>query len=730
MILKKARLIRCVALSAAAAMSSPFLLTDEPAVRVVPAPETYAPAVKSGTIDIPALAELSGLAASRLRDDVLWAHNDSGNDPILFAIGTDGRNLGTFRVEGATHVDWEDIASFEKDGVSYLVIGDVGDNEAVRPEVRLIFVREPSLRGDGPPEHGVLAVAWSVPFRYEDGPRDCESVAVDADGGRILLMSKRVVPAAVYSIPIRPPEGNAVTATKVAEAVKIPQPDDAGLGRNLLGRYASQPTGMDISPDGTRVIVQTYTEGWLFRREPGASWRQVFAAEPERIRVPRMRQVEAVAFGRAGRSLFVSGEFRPSPLFRLEPEPAMEPVTRIGGIDLVWHWEGAGASGEHAADEPINPASVVKLATTLWALEILGPEHRFRTAVSALGKIDSTGALHGDLVVHGDGDPDFHVENAQLLAHALRDLGIRRVEGELLVNDAFWIGWENGSELPDPKRRAKKMARRLADAWDPRTWRPETLRAMRKLRNHRPQTEFIHLPVGGVGRFGGRGDRGVPVVEHMSNPLRITLKRFNAFSNNDIERLGHRLGDPDALTAFYRQRWGDPQPAVRFETLSGLGSNRMSPRQVTRLVRELSATAKRHEMELTDLLPALGCGRNTLQGYRGLLDGLPVAGVVGKTGTLVRTDGGVITLAGEIRTDAGNVVFFVGAPRNGARMNAARRAQTRWLLERSARWTVLGATCEESTAYSYQQVDVQLLGALGVAPVGRVDTDDLVLLDE
>ena len=104
-----------------------------------------------------------------------------------------------------------------------------------------------------------------------------------------------------------------------------------------------------------------------------------------------------------------------------------DPAKRIGGIDLVWHWEGAGDSGSNAADTPINPASVVKLATTLWALETLGPEHRFRTTVSTHGKIDpETGVLDGDLIVIGGGDPDFHVENAQLLANTLKKRGIQR----------------------------------------------------------------------------------------------------------------------------------------------------------------------------------------------------------------------------------------------------------------------------------------------------------------
>jgi D-alanyl-D-alanine carboxypeptidase/D-alanyl-D-alanine-endopeptidase (penicillin-binding protein 4) len=383
---------------------------------------------------------------------------------------------------------------------------------------------------------------------------------------------------------------------------------------------------------------------------------------------------------------------------------AAEP-TRIHGIDLVWHWEGPGSGGAHQADVAINPASVVKLATTLWALETLGPDHRFHTAVAVRGTIDAeTGVLHGDLVVRGGGDPDFHVENAQLVAQGLLDLGVRSVAGTLYVNEGFWIGWERGSEgtLPNVNDRAKKMARRLSKAWNPRTWNRQTLNAMRRYRESTPGVKFLHLPVERVaGLDDGQPFEG-PTVEHRSNPLKTILKRFNDYSNNDIERLEYHLGGPAAMERFYRERWGDPQPQIRFETLSGLGSNRMSPSQITRLISELRTMAVAHGLVLADLLPALDCGRNTLRNYRGLLDGLPTGSLVGKTGTLVQTDGGVVTLAGSIFTERGDVTFFVGAPRNGARLNTARRAQTRWLLDRAKDWKVRRAECTSETFYSHQ----------------------------
>lgn len=268
------------------------------------------------TIDVATLGELSGLASSRLRDGLLWAHNDGGNEPRLYAIGIDGKSLGSVLVDGASATDWEDIASFELDGASYLVIGDVGDNDAVRKKVALLFIREPAIVGDRVEKDLVVRPEWIVEFSYEDGPRDCESVAVDVPGERILLMSKRTKPPAVYTIPFR---SAGAVATRITDRVSIPTLDkkDSRL-LAAIGRFATQPTSMDVTPDGRLAIVQTYTDAWLFRRAPDQAWGDAFAGEPERLRVPPLLQAEAIAFDREGVHVFVSGEGTPNPLVRIE----------------------------------------------------------------------------------------------------------------------------------------------------------------------------------------------------------------------------------------------------------------------------------------------------------------------------------------------------------------------------------------------------------------------------
>ena len=354
-------------------------------------------------------------------------------------------------------------------------------------------------------------------------------------------------------------------------------------------------------------------------------------------------------------------------------------------VPLVWHVESADGEplDSRDADLPINPASVVKVATTLWALEVLGPDHRFETRFAIRGTLDeATGVLDGDLLVEATADPDFHVENAYLVARALNAAGLRTGRGRLLVDDRFWIGWEGGSERKTGAgSREAAMATRLRDAMDPSRWDRRTRRLVQEFRRR----AGIDGETPAVVVEGPAGDRSGPlegrvVVVHRSNPLRRLLKRFNAYSNNDIERLGESLGTPADLAVRLRGRWDATASTVNLETLSGLGKNRMTARHVVRLLRELDATCRRLGLRIEDLLPSNGCDPGTLKHFP-RLSNAEAATLVAKTGTLIRTDGGVAVLAGVVRTAEGRRFFCVAAPHSGKRLARAREAEQRWVLE-------------------------------------------------
>ncbi len=359
---------------------------------------------------------------------------------------------------------------------------------------------------------------------------------------------------------------------------------------------------------------------------------------------------------------------------------------------LVWHVETLeGLDVEsRGADAPVNPASVVKVAVTLRALERLGPAHRFETRFVTDGVVDEeAGVLRGDLVVVGAADPDFHPENAFLVAAALNAAGLERVEGTLKVDERFWIGWEGGSAggpLPDPDR-SRKMADRLRKAWDPARWDRNLRTIWAEFGARRGMAAGAEPPRvvvdGGVAVTDGDETPERALAVHRSNPLARILKRLNSYSNNDIERLEPGAGSAAQIARDLAERLGLPADAVRFDTLSGLGTNRLTPRGIVRLLRELHAACGRLGIRVEDVLPVGGCDPGTLERFASFREGgVAVRSLTGKTGTLTTTDGGVSLLVGYLSTAAGERVICVALPNSGYGVRAARRAQEAWLLER------------------------------------------------
>jgi hypothetical protein len=147
-------------------------------------------------------------------------------------------------------------------------------------------------------------------------------MAVDPIAREVLLLAKKRVPAQLFRVPL--PLAGKDPGIQVAEQIAVvsdmPQPDEDDLARAPAGmRYMRQITSTDLAPDGLRLAVLTYREAYLFQRTAGEAWRVALTRPPLRLHMPPLVQAEAIAFDKAGRTLWIGTEKLPAPLIRLDP---------------------------------------------------------------------------------------------------------------------------------------------------------------------------------------------------------------------------------------------------------------------------------------------------------------------------------------------------------------------------------------------------------------------------
>ncbi|MDP2787197.1 MAG: D-alanyl-D-alanine carboxypeptidase/D-alanyl-D-alanine-endopeptidase [Pseudomonadota bacterium] len=91
----------------------------------------------------------------------------------------------------------------------------------------------------------------------------------------------------------------------------------------------------------------------------------------------------------------------------------------------------------HGEKRSLNPASVMKLVTTLAALDSLGPAHTFKTRMLVDGPIKE-GVLQGNLILQGGGDPALTLERFWLLLRELRERGVREIRGDVVLDASYY----------------------------------------------------------------------------------------------------------------------------------------------------------------------------------------------------------------------------------------------------------------------------------------------------
>jgi hypothetical protein len=254
----------------------------------------------------PPLDEISGLVRSRWQENVWWVHNDSGDDPRLFAIDSTGAvhvapwHTGDYaahagadssdkplwpgvRLGAAAHIDYEDLAVDD----STLYLGDIGNNGNARRDLGIYVIPEPFYydRRSRPITYLSIAYPDQETFPAQEWHFDAEALFVHRDSLYLLTKHRKGqqinTPAAgtkLYRLDTEHPHRVNVL-TKIDTHSSIPPPTAAAL-----------------SPSGDRLAVTSYGAVWVFPRpDDGDQW---LSTEPRRIQLSedRSEQVEAVTW--------------------------------------------------------------------------------------------------------------------------------------------------------------------------------------------------------------------------------------------------------------------------------------------------------------------------------------------------------------------------------------------------------------------------------------------------
>ena len=255
-----------------------------------------------GHVESGDLNETSGIAASRVNPGVVWLHND-GRTNQLFGVRTTGETAAVLEWRDAV-VDLEDVASGpgptpEQD---YLYIGDIGDNESHRPQVRVYRTIEPTIKPTGRPQY-VSTVMEDFRFTYPDGPVDAEALLVDPLSGDIIIVTKEKKLARVFRAPS--------ASLKPKQTVELEEVVTLGV---------TNISGGDISRDGKWILLRSEKEGWLWPRDPKLSLSETFSQNmPRAVPVRQKSQSkngEGICFEPNSSGYFTISEGNHQPLVR------------------------------------------------------------------------------------------------------------------------------------------------------------------------------------------------------------------------------------------------------------------------------------------------------------------------------------------------------------------------------------------------------------------------------
>lgn len=269
-------LVRVVVLTSAV----PMLL----APRAIPAAAAPALGVSAAdrvvcTFDSDTLGEVSGITSSLQHKGIIWATNDSGGGPYLYAVDTSDCSIrATLRLLDTPARDHEALAAGRDAKGRYVIwVGDVGDNLSSWPYARIHKVVEPKVLRDAD------VPVTTYRFTYPDGPQNAEAILAAPDREQLWVITKESGVGGLYALP------------------SPMSPSQAPMEAEKVGTARSMITDAAMSPDGDTYVVRDYLSAEVFQGEPPGEAQARFG-------LPLQPQGEAITWTPDGQGLLVASE--------------------------------------------------------------------------------------------------------------------------------------------------------------------------------------------------------------------------------------------------------------------------------------------------------------------------------------------------------------------------------------------------------------------------------------
>lgn len=234
------------------------------------------------------LEEASGLEASESNPSYFWTHNDSGNPAELFLLDKNAQTKKVFTLARIRNRDWEDITLGRgpEEDVTYLYIGDIGDNMALYPVKFIYRIKEPTF--DQP---DTIHSFDTLMVKLQEGNDDMETLMSDPVTKNLYLVSKARHSAWLYEI-------------------SQPFTEDTLIARKMAVIPLKHVVSGDVSPDGKEVLLKSYEHIYYWKKTADESLVELLKTPGTELPYDRDRepQGEAIAWARDGTGFFTLGE--------------------------------------------------------------------------------------------------------------------------------------------------------------------------------------------------------------------------------------------------------------------------------------------------------------------------------------------------------------------------------------------------------------------------------------